>query len=133
MRLYRSDKIRFIVGLIVILVIYSCYYLFIAENKNMVLLPRKLRHVITLLITLAVYFVGTFHLGKLKATWMSTIWHIVHISGLCIIAAIGLYDWFILRGTPILALSLFARTIQEILISPILYVGMGLLNKTLNK
>jgi hypothetical protein len=131
MKLYKSDKVRFIVGLIVIFILYSCYYIFIAEHKNTALIPRKIRHVITLLFTLAVYFVGTFHLGKLKVTWMASLWHIVHISGLCIITLIGLFDWLFLEGRVILSLSRFARTIQELLISPILYVAMGLLNRTL--
>ena len=132
MKLYKSDKVRFIIGLIIIFILYSCYYIFIAEHKNTALIPRKLRHVITLLVTVAVYFVGTFHLGKLKVTWMASLWHIVHISGLCIITAIGLFDWLFLEGKTILGLSRFARTIQELLISPILYVAMGLLNRTLN-
>ncbi len=132
MKLYKSDKVRFIIGLITIFIIYSCYHIFIAEHKNTALIPRKLRHVITLLVTVAVYFVGTFHLGKLKVTWMASLWHIVHISGLCIITAIGLFDWLFLEGKTILGLSRFARTIQELLISPILYVAMGLLNRALN-
>ena len=88
--------------------------------------------IISLLFTVAVYFAGTFHLGKLKATWMSTFWHIVHISGLCIITGIGLFDWLFLEGNTIPRLSIFARSIQEILISPLMYLAMGLLNQMLN-
>jgi hypothetical protein len=119
--------VRFLSGLIII---YSWYFLYFVENDNVANIPRKLRHVITLLITVAVYFVGTFHLGKLKDTWMSTIWHIVHVSGLCIITTIGLFVWFIGDTRN---LSLFARSIQEILISAVLYIAMGLLNRVLNK
>ncbi|WP_396602437.1 hypothetical protein [Algibacter sp. R77976] len=130
MKLYKSDKVRFIAGLIFIIVIYSWYSLYFVDNSAIAFIPRKIRHVITLLITIIIYFVGTFHLGKLKDTWMSTIWHLVHISGLIIISLIGLFDWFI-GGS--LTLSRFARTIQEILISPVLYVAMGLLNRSLKK
>lgn len=130
MKLYKSDKVRFISGLIVIVIIYSWYFLYFAENIQTASLNRKLRHIITFFITITVYFVGTFHLGKLKDTWMATIWHIVHISGLLIICSIGLFDWFI-GGS--LMLTRFARTIQEILISPVLYVAMGLLNRSLKK
>ena len=131
MKLYKSDKVRFIAGLIIIFILYSSYHIFFAENKFSATIPRKLRHIIALLFTVAVYFVGTFHLGKLKVVWMATLWHIVHIAGLCIITGIGLYDWLFLEGNIIRSLSQFARTIQELLISPILYVAMGLLNKTL--
>ncbi|WP_412561228.1 hypothetical protein [Winogradskyella sp. MIT101101] len=131
MNLYKSNKARFIIGLLIIFMLYSVYHIFFAENTFTASIPRKLRHVIALLFTVAVYFVGTYHLGKLKVKWMSTLWHIVHIAGLCIITAIGVFDWLFLTGEPIVALSRFARTIQELLLSPILYVAMGLLNKTL--
>lgn len=133
MKLYKSDKVRFVVGLIIIFIIYSCYYIFIADNKDSAQIPRKLRHAISLGITIAVYVVGTIHLGKLKVTWMATLWHIVHIAGLCIITAIGIYDWIFLTGKPNLGLSMFARSIQELLISPVLYVGMGLLHNAFSK
>ncbi len=128
---YKSDKFRFILGLIFIIIIYSWYYLYFVENKNTLLISRKIKHVITFLATIAVYFVGTFHLGKLKDTWMSSLWHLVHVSGLCIITLLGLIDWFISEIS--LSLKDFALSIQEILMSPVLYVAMGLLNKSLNK
>ncbi len=131
MNLYKSDKIRFIAGLVFIIIIYSWYYIYIAENEYIASLPRKLKHVISFLSTITVYFVGTFHLGKLKDTWMSSLWHLIHISGLCIITLIGLYDWFIMETA--LNVKIFARGIQEILISPVLYVAMGLLNRSLKK
>ncbi|ULC58307.1 hypothetical protein MBM09_10280 [Flaviramulus sp. BrNp1-15] len=79
--------------------------------------------------TIAVYFVGTIHLGKLEDTWMSTLWHLIHISGLFIITSLGLFDWFVLEISK--SLKHLAYTIQEILISPVLYVAMGLLNRSL--
>ncbi len=131
MKLYKSDNIRFIAGLIFIIIIYSWFYIYFAENKDMNGIPRRLKHVIIFLTTIAVYFVGTLHLGKLKDRWMSLIWHAIHISGLSIISLIGLYDWFI--SEVILNVRQFAHAIQEILISPVIYVAMGLLNKMLKK
>ena len=131
MNLYRSDKIRFISGLIFIIIIYSCYYIYFEENSDIDFLPRKVKHIIKFSATIAVYFVGTIHLGKLKDSWMSTLWHFIHITGLCIIAIVGFYDWFIMEVS--LNAKQFVGSIQEILISPVLYVAMGLLNKSLNK
>ena len=128
MNLYKSDKVRFISGLILILIIYTCYYVYLFENSDLVL-PTKIKHVIKFGTTIVVYFVGTYHLGKLSDSWMSFIWHVVHISGLTTITALGLFDWFI--GGMSLNLRAFAGSIQEILISPMLYVAMGLLNKIL--
>ncbi|WP_411894389.1 hypothetical protein [Winogradskyella sp. A2] len=133
MKFYKSNKGRFIGGLIFIFIIYSCYYIFIAENRYTAEIPRKLRHLISLFATVAVYFVGTYHLGKLKVKWMSTLWHVVHISGLCIIIGIGLFYYIFLDGKAIQELSVLAQNIQEVLISPMLYVAMGLLNRTLVK
>ncbi len=130
MNLYKSDKFRFIAGLVFIIIIYSCYYIFF-ENEYFNIVPKIVVPLFRFTTTIAVYFIGTFHLGKLKDRWMSSLWHIVHISGLCIITSLGLFSWFIF---PIpLNLKEFALTIQEILISPVLYVAMGLLNKSLKK
>ncbi|WP_136482443.1 hypothetical protein [Cognatitamlana onchidii] len=132
MKLYKSDKIRFISGLIIIILIYSFYYIYFVENKNTLPISRKLKHAIMLLATVAVYFVGTLHLGKLKDSWMSSIWHLVHISGLSIITLLGFADWVLTNGIS-LSLRSFTLSVQEILISPVLYVAMGLLNKSLNR
>lgn len=130
MNLYKSDKVRFISGFILIIIIYSTYYIFFLENSNLVL-TSKLRHVIKFLATIAVYLVGTFHLGKLKDSWMRFLWHIIHVTGLFIITTLGFIDWFIHDIS--LNLRLFAGSVQEILISPLLYIAMGLINRTLLK
>lgn len=127
---YKSDKIRFVIGLILIVLIYSAYYLYFIDNVNLVI-SRRARHIATFATTIIIYFVGTLHLGKLSDSWMSSIWHLVHISGLCILTLLGLYDWFISEIS--LSLRSFAQSIQETLISPVLYVGMGLLNNSLKK
>ena len=127
---YKSNRLRFIFGLIFIIILYSAYYLFFVDNVFYEI-PRKARHLGSFLTTIIVYFIGTFHLGKLTDTWMSTIWHFVHITGLVILTSLGGYDWLISEIS--LSLRSFAQSVQETLISPVLYVGMGLLNKTLNK
>jgi hypothetical protein len=131
MQLYKSDRSRWIGGLIVILVVYTLFYLLFADRAFTYEIPRKLRHVIKFGTTIVVYFVGTYHLGNLEDKWMSQVWHFVHISLLCAITAIGLYDWvFGMVGTKTKEL---AATMQEFLISPVLYVAMGILNKRLSK
>lgn len=131
MKLYKSDKVRFISGLIFIIVIYSWNYFYFVESNDYASMPKIVIHLISFLVTVAVYLVGTFHLGKLKASWMSSLWHLIHISGLCIIVFLTFFDWFIAEIS--LALKHFAYSIQEALISPVLYFAMGLLNKSLNK
>ncbi|WP_194767014.1 hypothetical protein [Tamlana sp. I1] len=131
MTLYKTDKIRFFAGLFIIITIYSLYYLYFVENDDAKKLPRVTRQAIKFTSTIAVYVIGTFHLGKLRDTWMSSLWHFVHISGLCILIILGLFDLLITDIT--LILKLFCITVQETLISPVLYVAIGLLNNALNK
>jgi hypothetical protein len=97
MKLYNSDKFRFIAGLIFIVIIYSWNYLYFIEYKNQLLLPKITMHFLSFTITIVVYFIGTFHLGQLKDTWMSSLWHLVHISGLIIMISLGLVNLFIIE------------------------------------
>lgn len=127
---YKSDKFRFIIGLILIVLIYSAYYLYFVDNISMHI-SRRTKHVGSFLTTIIIYFVGTLHLGKLSDSWMTSVWHLVHVSGLCILTLLGLYDWIINELS--LSLRSFAQSIQETLISPVLYVGMGLINTSFKK
>lgn len=106
--------------------IYTSYYLLFQDSPNAELINRKLRHVIKFGATFLVYLVGTYHLGKLKDQWMDLLWHTVHISGLCLLVGIGGFDW--LFGMVSMPTKYFAASLQEFLISPVLYVGMGILN-----
>lgn len=131
MKLYKSDKVRFIAGLVLIVLIYSLFYIFFLENRAVAGLSGVLRHGISFGATIAVYFIGTFHLGTLEDKWMSSLWHFVHISGLIILTSLGLFDLLITDIS--FNMRRFALTILEFLISPVLYVGMGLLNRSLKQ
>lgn len=127
---YKSERSRWIGGLVVILVIYSLYYLLFADT-DVSWIPRKVRHVIKFVTTIAVYLVGTYHLGELRDKWMSHGWHFIHISLLCIITLVGVYDWtFGMVSQPVKDMTV---TMQEFLISPVLYVGMGIFNDRMSK
>lgn len=117
-------------GLLFILLIYALFYLLFVDAASTVLIPRKIRHVIKFITTVSVYLIGTYHIGKAKQIWMEQIWHLVHISLLCIITGIGLYDWTF--GMVTIAIKEVAASMQEFLISPILYIGMGILQKSLH-
>lgn len=129
MVLYKTDRYRWISGLIIILVLYSLYYLYFADRQYTYFIPRKVRHIIKFTTTIAVYITGTYHLGKLRDQWMGQLWHIIHISLLCTITSIGFYDWIF--GMVRYSIKEIAASMQEFLISPVLYVSMGILNKRL--
>ena len=129
MKLYNSPRSRWIGGLVIILIIYTLFYVYFVDN-DVRWIPRKIRHVIKFGSTIAVYFVGTAHLGQLKDKWMSHLWHLIHISLLGFITLVGLYDWTF--GMVSQQIKDMTWTMQEFLISPVLYVGMGILNNRLN-
>ena len=126
---YKSDRQKWIGGLFLIVLVYSLFYIFFFESSNTYLIPRRIRHLIKLTTTIAVYFVGTYHLGLIRERWMSYIWHFIHISLLLVITCIGIYDWLIQEVNA--SIKEVTVTLQEILISPVLYVGMGLINQKL--
>ncbi len=127
--LYKTEKAKWIIGLILILIIYTLFYLLFQENKDVILVPRKIRHLIKFGVTISVYLLGTLHLGKIKDKWMNTFWHFIHLSLLAVLLSIGIYDW--LFGMVSINVKYFTATIQEFLISPVLYVAMGIMNKCL--
>lgn len=130
-QLYKTERSKWITGLVAVFTIYTLYYLLFQDSPKIEHIGRKMRHVIKFGTTFLVYLVGTFHLGKLKDEWMNLLWHTVHISGLLILVGIGGFDWaFGMVSNPI---KYFAASIQEFLISPVLYVGMGILNKKVLK
>lgn len=114
------------IGLIIIILIYLLYYIFIAENKDIVLVPRKIRHLVKFIITISVYLVGTAHITQFQVKWMEKLWHLIHLSMLGVLLLLGFYVWFI-SDIPDFVKQ-FSLTIQELLISPSLYFVMGLLN-----
>ena len=131
MKLYKSEKNRFILGLILIVLVYTIFYVCFVENAEMKMVPRKTKHLIKFFSTIVVYVIGTVHLGKLKDAWMSKLWHAIHVSGLVILGFLGLFHWYIYEvGLPIKSIAV---SIQELLMSPLLYAAMGILNKSLKK
>ncbi|MEI7628677.1 MAG: hypothetical protein WCJ80_10570 [Bacteroidota bacterium] len=129
MLFYKTRKQRYLTGLIIIMLIYSMFYILFADQPATLLIPRKWRHVIKFITTFTVYLVGTYHLGKHKITWMLYLWHFVHITLLSTITSIGIYDWVF--GMVRYQVKEIAASMQEFLISPMLYIAMGILNQRL--
>ena len=128
-QLHKDGKKQYLVGLMLMILIYCSFYLLFADRAESILIPRKCRHVIKFTTTFLVYLIGTYHLGKQESDWMKFLWHVIHISLLTTITSIGMYDWiFGMVGTSI---KQIAASMQEFLISPLLYIAMGILNQKL--
>jgi hypothetical protein len=129
LQLYRKEKKGYWAGLILILLIYCLFYLLFADRVDTIMIPRKWRHIIKFVTTFTVYLIGSYHLGTQKKTWMLQLWHLIHLSLLGTIFCIGSYDWIF--GMVSYPVKEIASSMQEFLISPMLYIAMGILQKRL--
>lgn len=112
-------------GLVQLIAVYTALYLLFFESPDVLDIPRKLRHLILMGSLLGVYALGTYHLQFSKHAWMGALWHLVHVTGISILLLAGLFDWLI---QPLnYPMRVMMRQLHEFLISPVLYVGMGLL------
>jgi len=130
MQLYKNDTQKYFAGLVYIFIIYTGYYFYFVDGLFTTIKPLVLKHIILVGIACLVYFTGTMHLGKLQQSWMLFLWHIVHISLLSTLIIIGLFKMKSGNQLPYALQHLFDN-IKEILISPMLYFLMGLLNRLL--
>jgi len=55
------------------------------------------------------------------------VWNVVYLGVLLLLVLLGIFDWGIARVP--LDIRVVADDLQELLISPLLYVGMGLLGR----
>ncbi|MBX2931652.1 MAG: hypothetical protein KF781_06895 [Chitinophagaceae bacterium] len=122
---------KFWKGLIVIFIIYTCYYIFFLEASYLLSIPRPIRHLIKLFTLIAVYLLGVYQLNSQKIGWMTTIWHIIHITGIVLICLFGIYDWIF--GILPIKIRWVLGSIAEFLIAPTLYIAMGLIQYFLLK
>jgi len=87
-------------------------------------------HFMKLVFFLLAYGMGYLGLRKRAEGWMMQVWHIVYIVAVLLLVGLGVYDWEVAR-TP-LVFRVIADNLLEFLISPLLYVGIGLLARSLD-
>ncbi len=126
---HKNDNLNWILGLLIILIIYTLFYVYFSENQAIKLVPRKIRHVIKFLATGSTYLVGTYFLGNIRIKWMQNLWHLIHVSLLGVLLGFGIFDW--LMGPISQGMREISMILQEFLISPVLYFAMSLINKRL--
>ncbi|HEX5151421.1 MAG TPA: hypothetical protein VFW07_08225 [Parafilimonas sp.] len=118
-----KPKYIFIFGLVAICIIYSLYRVYF-DITYVPDIPGKVKHANKFLFVLIVYGVGTLSLRKYMIGWMMVIWHLVHIIFISLLLLIGAYDW--LHGNITDQIRNVANSVFEFLISPVLYVCMGI-------
>lgn len=120
-----KKRTYFWVGFIAIVVIYSLYNLYLVDVNYYQSIPRKVRHICKFAAILSIYGTGTFALKRYTTTWMMYIWHLLHIVIISILLLIGIYDWTF--GEISVQFRNVAGTLFEFLISPVIYIGIGIL------
>jgi hypothetical protein len=125
----RHKKIFFFSGLSAIILVYAAYNIFLLEAGDYFLIPRIVRHFSGLGCVLLVYGIGSYALKMYTVGWMMLIWHLLHAILIFMVLLISLYtlDW----GPLTAQWHNFANTLVEFLISPTLYVVIGILNRRL--
>jgi len=124
-----NKRLFFLIGLLAITLIYFLYNVFLVDVDYYRSIPSKIRHINKFGSILLVYWVGIWTLKKYTILWMMQIWHGVYAVTVVILIFIGLYDWrFGMISIPVRNI---ASALHEFLISPILFVGMGILNSRL--
>lgn len=117
-------------GFIVVLVAYSIIYL--TDYSSVLILPHNpvLAKQITRWFAIAlVYGSGIFVLRKTKVIWLSSLWHLIHLALFGYLLMIGFYE-LLIAPVPY-AIRASVAPIVEFLISPFLYLLMGVLHHTL--
>src|ERR1700761_8474199 len=122
-------KYIIIVGLLAIAVVYSLYYLCCVYVSNFDAIPRKVRHLERFASILMVYGIGYYSFKQYGVKWMRDIWNTIYFVLVCLLVLIGMYDWSF--GPTSAQIRSVAKTVHEILISPILFMAIAIINKTL--
>jgi hypothetical protein len=122
----KKSGIFFWSGLLVICLLYGVYYLFFLYGV-FVDAPIRVRHFIKFIFILPPYLIGVYCLKLRTSPWIMKVWKVVYLGVLLLLVLLGIFDWGITRVP--LDIRVVADDLQELLISPLLYVGMGLLGR----
>jgi len=125
-----KQRILFWIGLLAITLLYCLYYFYFIYGLSREISQRAV-HVVKFLFILLAYGAGTMGLRQRAAGWMMQIWHLLYAVALLLLVSLGIYDWGVARAP--LALRGIADDLQEFLISPLLYVGIAILNRSLDQ
>ena len=111
-----------------IYILYNVFFVYVSYYND---IPRRLRHINKLAAVLLVYAVGYYTLKRYDVKWMATIWNLVYFSGIVLLLFVGFYDWSL--GPVSSPVRNIAKTMHDFLISPVLYAGLLIINKTMLK
>jgi hypothetical protein len=123
-------------GMALILLVYSAFSVLFQGDLSAgpdrgaltLSLSRHIRHLIRLASIILVYLTGFICLRMQSRSWMLQTWNLVYYIMLTILFLAGALDYGL--GGISLPFKELTITISELLISPVLYILLGILNIT---
>jgi len=116
-----------ILGLVAIILVYTLYYMLFVYVSYFNDIPRKVRHISRLVSIIVVYGIGYYSFKKYDVKWIRSLWNFVYFTVVIMLILIGIYDWTL--GPASASIRNVAKTMHELLISPILYAGILIINR----
>jgi hypothetical protein len=120
-----------ILGLVAIILVYTLYYMLFVYVSYFNDIPRKVRHISRLISIIIVYGIGYCAFKKYDVKWIRSIWNFVYFTVVIMLILIGIYDWSF--GPASAQTRNVAKTMHELLISPVLYAGILIINRIIVK
>ncbi len=128
MRRSPKRKIYYFAGLLAIALVYSFYYIYILDPQFIATSAQITRRILRVISCFLVYGIGlaAIRQGGLPY-WLIRTWHILYGTGLLIVVLCGLCaGWVPFYRQTFLDLTF---TFLEFLISPVLYVIVGIIDR----
>ncbi len=113
-------------GMLIMVLVYTLVQLlFFHPPVQLPAWVHTYRQLIRWLTITIVYITGIYVLKNSKEAWLLYLWNLVHIVAIGYLAVLGVYEYLIAPVSYGLRASV--EPIVEFLVSPIIYVGMGIL------
>lgn len=123
-----NRRLRFITGLVVIVVVFSVYNLYLLDESWFFEgLPRSERHVIKFASVLIVYAMGLLAYAGRPPGWLVQVWHMLYGVLLLVLVLLGGYDTWVREFSP--AVRNLGVSLHVFLISPIPYVFVAIIGR----
>jgi len=125
MTAWPKRKFLFWVGLVAIIALYCIYYLYFIYGLSREVSLNAM-HFLKLMFILAAYGIGVFGLRKNVLPGLVSLWHLTYAASVALLVLLGAFEYLFGRTSPMV--RGIADNIQEVLISPILYVAFSIIS-----
>jgi len=122
----REGRKFFLIGLTVIVLLYILYYLVFVYDVFLIV-PMRVRQLIKFGFIVLIYGTGVWALRRDTARWIMKIWHLLYGCTFMFLILLGVFDWWLARTS--MGVREVAGNLHEFLISPVLYIVIGLLRR----